>query len=358
MSARNVRVDIPIASPLKMENLGDAILDRHTELGPASPLNTPEIDMAVYDNEHTLYKEKRTAAANYHAQGEALNQQANVTLGVAEEQSKDTPGTVYYHSIRIRSFLLLVHEGIEEELTTYGYNVVIDKVKGRKTISVDIPIRSPDAMIKLGANIVARHLELAPGSPLDTPELDMPEFITLHNTHKQQRIDAKKQHALGEAEQQRADNALGVSPDQNVHTAGTVYNFTTRIRDKLLLVNQSEEEELSTYGFNVVISTTPFPGEEEPTVIEGNVNAGETIGIFEGMEDGTSLTLENTGTTALIFCRSETEGTSCDPAEGITLNPGEETPATGLDLGATGEWLNVTNTDSTETGTFSVVVDS
>ena len=357
MPARNVRVDIPIASSLKMEILGDAILDRHSELGPSSPLNTPEIDMTAYETVHNLFREKFNFATGFHAQGEALTQQANVSLGVAPEQSKDTPGTIYFHMLRIRNFLLLVNDGTEEELTTYGYNVVIDKVRGRKVISVEIPIGSPDAMSKLGDLIIERHTELSPSSPLDTPELDMVEFNILNNTHKQQRKDAKKQHALGEADQQRANNALGVSPEQNIHTAGTVHHFTADIRDKLLIVNQSEEEELSTYGFNVVISTTPFPGEEEPTIIEGNVVAGATVGIFDELEDGTSLTLENTGTVPLTFCRMEDGVSACDVVAHITVDPSESTPVVGTDLGATGVWLNATNFDGAITGNFRVTVN-
>ena len=125
MPARNVRVDIPISSPLKMENLGDAILERHNELGPGAPLNTPEIDMGAYETVHTLFTEKFNLSNGHHAQGEALTQQANVALGVAPEQNKDTPGTIYYHDLRIRNHLLLVNEGTEEELSTYGFNVVI-----------------------------------------------------------------------------------------------------------------------------------------------------------------------------------------------------------------------------------------
>jgi len=235
--------------------------------------------------------------------------------------------------------------------------VVEDIVNGRKTIRIDIPVSRYLKMIELVDNIFQRHAELGPASPLISPEIDMAALNSIHDTHIVKRKEAAAFHGKGEAAMQKARKALGISKGQTVQSKDSIYNLVARIRDLLLIVYQSEEEEMSTFGFNVVITMTALPG-EEGTTITGTVNAGETIGVYDEVTDSSNFILSNTGPTELIFCRSAIEGTPCDPAVGITLNPGEDTPATGLELGASGNWLNVTNTDSAETGAFSVEVDS
>ena len=356
MPRRNVRVDIPIGSPSAMITLVDNILERHEELGAGSALNDPEVDMAGLEAQNDIHKAKRKEGNDLHGEGELLIQAADTALGVEEGQTRDTEGTVYNLTGRARDRLLFVHDDEEEELTTYGFNVVIDKVRGKKTVSVEIPINSPDAMIELVEKLLERHDELGAESPLDIPELDMAGLQTQHDLHKAKRKEGNKKHGLAEPAIQKADKALGTEEGQTAKTKGTVYNITTRVRDRLLFVHEGEEEEATTYGFNVVISMTPLPGEEEPEVITGGVNATETVGVTDTITNESALTLRNTGTVELIFCRAADAVTVCDPAAGTAVAAGAETETTGAALGASGIWLNVTNNDPADAGAFEVVI--
>jgi hypothetical protein len=335
-----------------MSNLTDDILERHNDLGPGSPLNDPELDMAGLAVQNATHQTKRSDGNNLHGQAEPLIQAADTALGVEEGQSIDTVGTVYNVTGRIRDRLLYFYPGKEEEATTFGFNVLVNEAGGKRTVSMEIPIKSPKAMLDLGDQILERHAELGAGSPLNIPELDMAAFASQHDLHTTKRKDGNKKHGLGEVAIQKADRALGTEEGQTKDVVGTVYNIVTRVRDKLLFVHPGEEEELTTYGFNVVISMTPLPG--EPETHEGSVAAGATVGIVDGIEDGSNLTLGNTGDVELIFCRGD-EGVPCDPAIGATVGPGDETSLTGADIG-TGEWLNVTNNDIAISGAFEVEV--
>lgn len=355
MPRRNVRVDIPINSPDAMIKLGDAIFKRHDALNDDSGLNDPEINMDTFLEVHELHKEKREDGNDNHALAEPLIQAADKALGTEEGMTIETPGTAYNFTGRIRDRLLIVHnDRDEEELTTYGYNVVVSESGGRRTVSVEIPIESPDDMIKLGKKILKRHTALDEESPLNIPEIDMTAFEAVHELHVEKREAGTELHGKGEVAIQKADKALGTEEGMTMDTTGTVYNFTGQGRDILLFKNPGEEEELTTYGFNVVISMTPLPGEDDPETHKGSVAAGATVAIVDGMTDGTNLTLRNTGDVDLIFCRGD-EAVPCDPVVGATLSPGDESSVTGADIG-TGDWLNVTNNDTTDAGMFEVVI--
>jgi len=354
MSKRTVRVTIPIGSPSEMSNLTDDILERHNDLGPGSPLNDPELDMAGLAVQNATHKTKRSEGNTLHGQAEPLIQAADTALGVEEGQTIDTVGTVYNLTGRIRDRLLYFYPGEEEEATTFGFNVLVNEERGKRTVSMEIPIQSPKAMLELGDKILVRNAELGGGSPLNIPELDMATFASKHDLHKAKRKEGNKKHGLAEVAIQKADRALGTEEGQSKDSVGTVYNIVTRVRDKLLFVHPGEEEELTTYGFNVVVSITSLPGEGEPETHEGSVAAGATVAIVDGIEDGTALTLKNTGAVDLIFCRGD-EGVPCDPVLGATVGPGAEASLSGADIG-TGDWLNTTNNDSTEAGAFEVVV--
>lgn len=357
MPRRNVRVDIPISSPADMITLVDDILERHLELGAGSPLNDPELDMAGLDAQNIIHTDKRKEGNDLHGEGEPLIQAANTALGTAAGQTSDTEGTVYNLTGRVRDRLLFVHDGEEEELTPFGFNVVIDKSRGKKTVSVEIPISSPKEMIELVDKILEKHTDLGPGSPLNIPELDMAGLQVQHDLHKDKRKEGNKKHGLAEPAIQKADKALGTEEGQTSKTKGTVYNITTRVRDRLLFVHEGEEEELTTYGFNIVISMTPLPGEEEEEEIHtGAVNPTQTLGIADTITDESALTLRNTGTVELIFCRAADAQTVCSPQAGTAVPPASETEIAGLDLGASGAWLNVTNESVDTAGAFEVVI--
>jgi len=127
MPKRNVKVEIPLSSPNKMISMNELIIERHEELGDDSPLK--EMDMDDVKNKVQQAKELRRQAQKKHAEAEALNQKARVILGIDVGQDSSTEGTIYYLDTRIRNLLLFKYPGGEEELSTFGMNVVISMSK-------------------------------------------------------------------------------------------------------------------------------------------------------------------------------------------------------------------------------------
>ena len=110
-------------SPDQLMHLGEAIITKHNEPGGGSPLDNEEV--GELETEVTAARLKETEAKDLHAEGENLNEQADTLLGIAEGQSLQTEGTVYFLIDDVRDKLLLVHEGNEEALSEYGFKVVI-----------------------------------------------------------------------------------------------------------------------------------------------------------------------------------------------------------------------------------------
>lgn len=267
MAQRNVRVEVPINSPDDMETLTNAVLARHAVLvaGPGSPL-TGEVDMALLTSKNSVTVTKRAASILEQGGAEADMLEANTAMGTAPGQNIDTVGTVYYLTGLVRARLVFVHVGFEEELEKYGYNVVLSETGGIKNVSVEIPIDNIQKMEKLVTKILARHAVLVagPGSPL-TGQVDMALLTSQLALAKTKRTSSQLKHGNAQALMQEADIALGIEQGQTAKTAGTVYFLITRVRDRLLFVHKGTEEQLSTYGFNVVISegatgTTPPTG--------------------------------------------------------------------------------------------------
>ena len=89
--------------------------------------------------------------------------------------------------------------------------------------------------------------------------------------------------------------------------------------------------------------------------IEGTVDAGLTANVMnKTFEPTDELKLENTGTAQLRFCLAPDGVTAC--ASGIEVNADEEITVTTTELGdpATNEFLNVTNLDASEQGSYEV----
>jgi hypothetical protein len=60
-------------------------------------------------------------------------------------------------------------------------------------------------------------------------------------------------HSKGEAETQEVYQFIGIYKKQTIRTKGTLYNFIGLFRTELLIVYQGNEEEISKFGYNVVI---------------------------------------------------------------------------------------------------------
>lgn len=123
MAKRNVRVDIPRSSPDKMLDLSERIHERHTELGDDTPLHHEE--MTDIPTKVAAARAHLKKADKLHEEAEAETQHALNIIGIAKGQTIKTSGTLYNKSGRARSILVVKHENEEEEISKYGYNVVI-----------------------------------------------------------------------------------------------------------------------------------------------------------------------------------------------------------------------------------------
>ena len=123
----------------------------------------------------------------------------------------------------------------------------------RITVKVEIPVNSPDDLVKLATDVVAHNTELGTKSPLSG--IDMTTFSAKLQSGKEKRAQAKKLHEQAELLNQEAIRDLGLGKHQNSRTPDTVYCVLTSIRDILLALNKGQEEKLGEWGFNISSNT-------------------------------------------------------------------------------------------------------
>jgi hypothetical protein len=130
MARKTVKVTVPIKQPDKFSKLLEKIQERHVALGANSPLDgNPKIDMLDFDTKRLAGDKKRSDSEEFRGKAEDAMQEAKVIYGSAEGQSIETPGTLYKMVDTIKDILLLEHNGNEEELSTYGFDVVVGTAK-------------------------------------------------------------------------------------------------------------------------------------------------------------------------------------------------------------------------------------
>ena len=122
-----VKVNLPRHEADDMLGLADSIFTKHTADGAGSPLNM--FDMAAFETRKNDGRTNRNNAKNAHALAEEKNQEAEVIIGLAEGQNKDTPGTLYNALLPIRDLLQLIHRQNEERLNKWGFKVKIGEAK-------------------------------------------------------------------------------------------------------------------------------------------------------------------------------------------------------------------------------------
>ena len=130
MARKNVRVDVPIGSPEGMFTLAERIIEKHKELGGESPLK--RFDMKAFETLLAEAKADYLAGKKLHEQAEAKIEKAYALIGIADGQTSRTPGTMYKIMTLFRDELLLTHEGNEEQLSEWGFNVVVSESTPRR----------------------------------------------------------------------------------------------------------------------------------------------------------------------------------------------------------------------------------
>lgn len=122
-----------------------------------------------------------------------------------------------------------------------------------RTVRVALPVNDTDEFLKVAESLIKKH-EADPA----TSKLSADEVAQLKSTlalARPLREAAAKLRKEAQAAQEQCSLALGLGVGQTSKTKGTAYNLLTRMRKRLLLEFEGEEEQLGTYGLNVVIGT-------------------------------------------------------------------------------------------------------
>ena len=138
----------------------------------------------------------------------------------------------------------------------------------KTNIKVPIPISKVKDMSILLNKIVARDLALSPDSPVTN--VDMAGFAQRVLDMLKLRDESQSLKAQSENKMEQANNMMGTGHGQNIRSTGTLYNDTMKIRDLLLAVYSGNEEQLSEWGFSVVVheSSTHPPAKPEDEAVE------------------------------------------------------------------------------------------
>lgn len=123
MARKNVKVKIPISKPDVFLAQGEVLDKKNIELGEGSPLKP--FNMVEYHDKLLEAIDYRAQAKALRAQSESLMQRANTIIGVADGQTSEIEGTLYYFMTMFRDQLLITYRGNEEELEVWGFDVVV-----------------------------------------------------------------------------------------------------------------------------------------------------------------------------------------------------------------------------------------
>lgn len=262
MARQDVTVEIPVGNPGETANLLGKIAARNTLLGVNSPIqndfNWVDIASGITDVDNVL-KEAITADRK----SQSLHYSALSLLGIAPNQNLQTPDTLYPMVAKARDILLVKNQTNPEALSIWGFNVVVGTDGGKRTVVVDMPTDSPDTFIQLCMDIVAQHKALGAGSPL-TGKLDMTFFETTINQANTDFKDAEELRGIKEANHAQALTWAGYAPGQSSETPGTGYNLLCNMRDLLLVTYSDIPEELTLWGFKVVVTATAIKSGDGP----------------------------------------------------------------------------------------------
>lgn len=118
---------MPANKPEELIALGQKIFAKHQQLGANSPLaaarmTTMHANVASADT-------KNASALDFDAKAQATRLNRDTILGIAKGQSASVPNTVLKDVTYVRDQLLIAYDGSEEQLTGFGFNVVIGEAK-------------------------------------------------------------------------------------------------------------------------------------------------------------------------------------------------------------------------------------
>lgn len=280
MALATVRVILPIGSPLLTGTLCKSIVDKHVLLGANSPL-TGFLDMTAFGTKTTNANALQLAGDTNQKKAQSKYNVLEKHCGLANGQNSQTPGTVYNYIILIRDVLLLKYRGAEEQLTDWGFNVVLSTANGRSYVRVDMP-DVPAMLLGLAGEINGQHTTLGASSPIPTDEINMTTFGDLVTDGNLLLGEYTSADALAQSKHNQALVIYGYGNGQTSKTEGTLYYDLCVVRDRLKLKYKGAEEQMSEWGFEVILGKHK-PGKKKGktvlAILEGNVGIGTIINV-------------------------------------------------------------------------------
>ena len=123
----------------------------------------------------------------------------------------------------------------------------------KRTVRKPIPRDKPEKMIEIAQKLIRKNKEMGEDSPLKSLDMTLfEENFTVAVENREQSIALRRE---SEALMQKSKNALGTDIGQNMNTPDTVYNFIALCRDLLSVTYRGNEEQLSTWGFDIVVGS-------------------------------------------------------------------------------------------------------
>ncbi len=166
-----------------------------------------------------------------------------------------------------------------------------------KTVRVEMHIDSPHHTLHLCDRIIEKNTADGVNSSL-SPPIDMTAYAAKVTDAKAKRKDAEKKDETAQKKFQQVKLKCGLAENQNSETKDTIGWFVRQIKNLLLLVHDNNEEALSEYGFNVVITQTGARKNvriDIPEAPHEMVELGEAI-----VEEHTALGVNSPLTAALV----------------------------------------------------------
>jgi len=131
----------------------------------------------------------------------------------------------------------------------------------RRVTIIEVKNRKPDTFIKLCQDIIDQNNALGALSPFaDGTIVNMIAYQNLLNQARDKRQEALEHYALAQAAMFESRRLIGIANGQTVNTPGTLFAITTKIKKYLQMLNNTNPEALSLWGFNVVVRMAKNPG--------------------------------------------------------------------------------------------------
>ena len=125
----------------------------------------------------------------------------------------------------------------------------------RRTVRVDIPIKNPVKYTTLLEHVWQTHDSLGASSPFAGRTLvDMADFEAKKTQALAMRQEAEELRARAESLMAQSRVLLGTQKGQTIYSKGTLYYMLDLIKGTLMNIHTGNEESLSEWGFNVVVS--------------------------------------------------------------------------------------------------------